>query len=172
MPKTYGEIKEEVHRQLLLRQDAANRQLLSDAFSGDLRAVEAALQAGGRVYTVGPDGKQPLHLAAGSNRPEVVKALLNAGADVNAKDRLGDTALHEVATSSNVHASETARLLLDAGANVKARNKQGKTPIDAAITSGNHHLAKVVEEFKSANDRLNARFGRRARSQRDQQTER
>ena len=41
------------------------------------------------------DGETPLHLAAGKGDVEEVKRLLNAGADVKARDEDGRTALHE-----------------------------------------------------------------------------
>ena len=52
------------------------------------------------------------------------RALLAAGADVNAQDAVGLTPLH-VARSG-----EMAQLLVDAGANVHARNEDGETPLE------------------------------------------
>jgi ankyrin repeat protein len=54
---------------------------------------------------------------------EVVALLLDAGADANASDKDGDTALHKANCDSVV------RLLIKAGANVNATNRAGQTPL-------------------------------------------
>ena len=56
--------------------------------------------------------------------------LLDAGADIEARDRWGRTPLHWAALFSKNPAVITA--LLDAGADPKARNATGKTPWDHA----------------------------------------
>ena len=61
---------------------------------------------------------------------ETVKALIEAGADVNAKDEDGNTPFHFAKDA------EIARLLIDKGANVNAKNNKGETPL---------HFAKNAE---------------------------
>ncbi|MDE2984812.1 MAG: ankyrin repeat domain-containing protein [Gemmatimonadota bacterium] len=64
-------------------------------------------------------GSTPLHIvAAGAGDPVVVPFLLEAGADVNARDRSGYSPLHRAAgTNDNPH---MITMLLDAGADVNA----------------------------------------------------
>ena len=70
-------------------------------------------------------------LAAGNNpNPEVLKALLEAGADVNAKNKDGVTPLMPAA-GSNPN-PEVLKALLEAGADAKAKNNEGKTALDYA----------------------------------------
>lgn len=57
------------------------------------------------------------------------RLLLRAGADVNAADEDGDTALHWLAMHRNISA---CRLLLSAGADAAIRNHEGQTPADKA----------------------------------------
>jgi ankyrin repeat protein len=59
--------------------------------------------------------------------PEEVKAALQAGADVNAKDDDGDTALMWCA--ENEHSLKTLSILIKAGADVNAKDNDGWTPL-------------------------------------------
>ena len=55
-----------------------------------------------------------------------VEMLLEAGADVNTADRLGNTPISESAAFNRV---KCLKLLVKAGADVNARNKAGSTPL-------------------------------------------
>ena len=57
--------------------------------------VQSELNAGGGVIVqTEDDGWTPLHTAAGDSTPANIQALLDAGADVMARDRYGSTPLH------------------------------------------------------------------------------
>ena len=60
---------------------------------------------------------------------EVVRILVNAGADVNARDSDGDPLLHEAIFRGN---REIVRILVDAGVDVKASDSRGDSPLDSA----------------------------------------
>ena len=68
---------------------------------------------------------QDLLEAARVGNTETVKALIDAGADVNARLKSGTTAL--MIASGSGH-TETVRALIDAGADVNARLKNGLPP--------------------------------------------
>lgn len=69
-------------------------------------------------------GKTPLHVAYA---PTHVLKLLAAGANPNAQDALGNSALHD-ATSQRKN-PEIVKVLLDGGADVNLRNHPGITPL-------------------------------------------
>lgn len=95
--------------------------LLIAAAEGDLAATTAALQAGTSTSTVGgPHARTALHLAAENGHVEVAKALLEAGANVNARDTGGNTPLH----LAGQHAAMGA-LLMQHGADHEVRNTAG-----------------------------------------------
>jgi hypothetical protein len=79
-------------------------------------------------------GRSPLHFATTS---EVVEILVDAGADVMARERVGLTPLHTTTTG------EAAQALIDAGADVMAENPKGLTPLHKAE---NGAVAEVLIE--------------------------
>ncbi len=67
----------------------------------------------------GPSGRTPLHIAAPEVRNECVRALLDGGTDVNARDHADVTPLHIAGFKSTVTKEEKKRcfeMLLRAGA--------------------------------------------------------
>jgi ankyrin repeat protein len=72
----------------------------------------------------------PLILAAKSGRLDMVKLLVGAGADVNARGCAGRTALHEAASYYHV---STVEALLASGANPHLMDDHGASPADLAI---------------------------------------
>ena len=74
------------------------------------------------------NGTTPL-LAAATTDAEKTKLLIDAGANIEARDKDGWTPLHKAA---NAGQAEAAIALLDSGADGKARTTDGKTPYDLA----------------------------------------
>ena len=72
-----------------------------------------------------PDSKQP------GSKLDIIRFLLNAGADVNAKDNTGNTPLLYAAQTSR--GGEMLRLFIENGADVNARNSKGKTVLMQAM---------------------------------------
>ncbi len=64
-----------------------------------------------------------------SGNTEAVKQHLTEGVDVNAKDGVGRTPLHEAATYGD---EEVAELLIANDADVNAKDNAGTTPLDWA----------------------------------------
>ncbi|BDI33568.1 hypothetical protein CCAX7_56190 [Capsulimonas corticalis] len=72
---------------------------------------------------------------------DLVRTLLDAGADVNGRNILGDTPLK---VAAYVGSAEIVRLLLERGADIHARDSEGLTALEQA-TRLRH--AKVVAVF-------------------------
>ena len=77
---------------------------------------------------------------AGEQIDEVSK-LLKLGADANAKNKWGQTALHVGSRWGNI---ETVRLLIDNGADVNAKNKWGQTALHVGSRWGNIETVRLL----------------------------
>lgn len=95
--------------------------------SGSLNEVEAALKKGSKVDAANESGITGLMVASAQDRPDVVKQLLAAGADVKKQTPHGTTALM-FAVGRGSHA-ELVKALLDAGSDVNSHDAAGNTPL-------------------------------------------
>jgi uncharacterized protein len=81
-----------------------------------------------------------------------VRRLVQSGADVNATQADGATALHWAAYRGDVR---LASLLLEAGADVKAANRNGSTPMWLAASQGDTAMIQLLlENGADANEQL------------------
>ena len=96
----------------------------------DLTALVATLLENGANPDVGDPSSAPLHraMAFGSQGKEVVRLLVQHGADVNIRDRRGKTPL-----MMDTVAGDVAEILLAHGAQPYAGDKAGKTAPDHAV---------------------------------------
>ena len=91
-------------------------------------------------------GDEPLHDVAWSDDPGVIKALVEAGADLEARNEKDVTPLHVAAGYSDIPAIVTA--LLKAGADLEARDERGWTPLHWAAAY--NEVPSVVETLLHA----------------------
>ncbi|MDB5263543.1 MAG: ankyrin repeat-containing protein [Adhaeribacter sp.] len=80
----------------------------------------------------------PIHSAVAARNTELVQFLLDQGADINATQTGGYTALHAAAHNGD---EGLIKLLLEHMADINAMTDSGKTPMELAISSG-HDAAK------------------------------
>ena len=85
-------------------------------------------------------GDSSLHQAAATGDASAVEKLLSVGADANATNKDGRTALH---VAANEH---VAKLLLSKGADVNARSNNGQTPLHIASGDGRKDVAEALLE--------------------------
>ena len=79
---------------------------------------------------------------------ETLEILLEAGTDINARDKWGNTLLHYIAASSMRGSKEAAALVMDFGTpNVNAVNNEGKTVLDIATEKNDEALVKFLLKY-------------------------
>src|SRR5579884_2953092 len=115
-----------------------------------LLLLESGVDPNVRVpYSIAPDAPDvaiPLHLAVLHRWYEGTKLLLDYGADVNAQDDRGDTALMEAARQGLV---EIARLLLDHGANPHLLDEAGCNALAFAVGSFEGEIVRMLRKAGS-----------------------
>ncbi|MGE0879371.1 MAG: ankyrin repeat domain-containing protein [Acidimicrobiia bacterium] len=123
------------------------RSALSDAAArGDLATVQSLLKAGGVTVDERDDqGRTALVAASYGGHIDVAKALIAAGADVNAKDRTSQSS-YLIATSEIGEAKglELLRLTLANGADVKSLDSYNGTGLIRAADRG---FVDIVNEL-------------------------
>lgn len=113
--------------------------------------VELLIQHGVNVDVMDNHGTAPLHTAIRSGDVAVAKALIEAGADVNAKNvnHQGDSDNSPLHLAIHEGHGDLARLLIEAGADVQARNHAGNPPVQVAAFAGLPEVIKLLVEAGS-----------------------
>jgi ankyrin repeat protein len=87
-------------------------------------------------------GETPLHMGSCPvGYPEIVELLLLHGANIEARQNNGATALRQAVLAGNIHVVE---LLLTKGASPAATNRGGKTPLHYAAVFGKAEIAGLL----------------------------
>jgi uncharacterized protein len=119
------------------------------AFFGHASTVRLLLARGADVRAAAQNAMkvQPLHAAAASRKPEVVRAVLTGHPDVNARQQVGYTPLMGAAAAGS---QEMVDLLLDAGGDPTLVTEDGKTAADVATEHGHPDLAHYLQRLLQA----------------------
>lgn len=122
------------------------------AMQGDLEAVRQHIKVGSDLNERDPmSGATPLIIATVFGQIEVLKALIEAGADVNSRNNEGSTSLITAAVFNQIGVS---KVLIEAGADVNAINNEGSTPL---ITAAFLCRTEIVEALLNNGADKNAR---------------
>jgi len=133
----------ELARYLLKRGADPEHCLWAAAFNDSPAAVRLLVGAGALVDP--PGGDTPFLSAVKWSHFAAARALLEAGADVNAQDRLGKTALHYMLKKRS-H-PDHVRMVLEHGARVDLEDRDGVTPGSLLSRMRSPEYQKLAEEY-------------------------
>ena len=123
-------------------------QFLSHVQSGNTAQINVMLDNMPFIHSVkDSQGWSPLHWAAYEENTEIIKLLLDRGADIKARNNGGDTPLH---WAVYVGKTEIVQLLLDRGADIEAKNNLGDTSLHKAVKNGSTETVQLLLD-KNAN---------------------
>jgi hypothetical protein len=100
---------------------------------------------GGSTLDTGIGKQTPLMWAAPAGSPELIRALIDAGAKVNVQDVQGMSPLM-LAVASEDQDLAVVKTLLQSGANVNARSGRGETALDWARKFGSRPVIAALEK--------------------------
>jgi ankyrin repeat protein len=86
----------------------------------------------------------PLMIAAGEGHLATAEQLLKLGANVGARNSLGQTALHFAAAAFRGENLDIVKLLVARGANVTCRDNEGRQPVGMALRKGFTDTAQLL----------------------------
>jgi ankyrin repeat protein len=126
---------------------------LHNAASGGDRGyrevAEALLKAGASVDALSETMLTPLHEAAGKSLVDLVRLLVDNGANVNARDKFHNTPLRMCASNAQSFATldsfkQTVQILLTAGADINAGTTINTTSLHSVVKWGNADAVRFM----------------------------
>ena len=96
------------------------------------------------VESVDPDDMPPLHVAAQMGHEDVVKLLLDYGAQNKAEIRQGKTPLHCAAECGH---NKVVQVLIEGGADPNMADNDGRTPLHYAAYQGKRQVVRLLLDF-------------------------
>ena len=117
---------------------------------GDLEEVKKQLAAGKKADEASQGWEYtPLHFAAAGGHLEIAKLLVENGAKIDVKNKLGATLVHEAASADHL---ELLKWLVAQGADINAKDEEGSTPLDWSSGESATYLEEIGAEYGEYDD--------------------
>ncbi|MDR1491766.1 MAG: ankyrin repeat domain-containing protein [Planctomycetaceae bacterium] len=114
---------------------------------GDLQTAEQWLDADSSyIHNRDKNDATPIHAAATNPDVNVIKLLVNRGADIHLKNTQGATPLYWAAKNPNL---EVVKFLVEQGADIQANDNGGETPLDYAK---HYEIKKILQSAERKNE--------------------
>lgn len=110
--------------------------------SNALQIIDLLIDAGADVNLVNNCGQDVLCIVCNENR-EIIMRLINAGSNINFRDKNGNTFLMRYVGNPNADIDMVSFIIRN-GAKVNVANKSKNTPLMAAIYGNNNNIVKLL----------------------------
>ena len=87
----------------------------------------------------------------------ITKFLLQSNADVNVKNRMGETPLHQAVSCKNL---KIVKLLLKYKADINAQQNDGETPLHVAVLKGDNKIVSMLLDNGANPNIVNSVYGK------------
>ncbi len=142
-----GECKDDAIYELERRGISFNKdQFLKALLDGDKELIDLFVRSNFNIHTEDAQGTPAILIAMKKGYTVIGQILLNAGADVNARDRIGITPLLLACGKSTQGYKEIAEMLIKKGAVINIRDRLGYTPLLLALSGGMAGIAELLIE--------------------------
>ena len=115
--------------------------------SSNLSTFSLLSRSGISINSKNHQGWRPIHWAIQNNNLEILRAISDfEKVELNAKDNLGETALHKAVLSDKLNHAELLlrkRLTID----INAQNKEGNTPLHLAVLQNKVNFVKLLLQY-------------------------
>lgn len=115
--------------------------LLAAVRGGHLEIISLLFDEIGSTHELNRDQTTLLHHASLNKDPCVAKLLLERGADIEAKDRLG---MRPIYYASFYGLVKTVNLLVESGADIRAKDYIGRTPLSYTAERGHNSVVQLL----------------------------
>ena len=145
-------LKETNQEPSIIEEISKKETLINLSQNGKTEILKELLKNSVNPNCTNDEGQTPLHIACHYSHVDVVMALLNHGANVNAENNKKECPLVwiDVWKFNEEVATIIARKLLEHGADINAQTKYGDTLLSSAAAAGNFSL--VIELLKNGAD--------------------
>jgi tankyrase len=124
-----------------------NKELFLNALiNGDKELIDLFVRAGINIHSEDEKGNPSVLIAMKEGYTVIVKILLNAGADIDARDKMGITLLMLACGKSTQSYKEIAELLINKGALINQHDRLGYTPLLLSLSGGSAEIAELLIE--------------------------
>jgi len=121
-------------------------QFLKALLDGEKELIDLFVRSGFNIHTEDAQGTPAILIAMKKGYTVIGHILINAGADVNARDRMGLTPLLLACGKSTRGYKEIAEMLIKKGANINVRDRLGNTPLLLSLSGGVAGIAELLIE--------------------------
>jgi tankyrase len=121
-------------------------QFFKALLNGDKELMDLFMRANFNIHIEDDQGTPPILIAMKKGYTVIAHILLNAGADINACDRMGITPLMLTCGKSTQGYKELAEWQIQKGAILNVQDKLGYTPLLLSLSGGDAVIAELLIE--------------------------